>query len=62
VQLSFNRNNQISSTGYRYDAAGNLVMDGLNCYTYDAENRLSSVAPETSPGSGVCGADTMAYL
>jgi hypothetical protein len=22
-----------------YDAAGNLVMDNINCYTYDAENR-----------------------
>jgi RHS repeat-associated protein len=62
MQLSFNSNNQISSSGYRYDAAGNLVMDAVNCYTYDAENRLSSVAPQTSPGSGVCGADTMSYL
>jgi RHS repeat-associated protein len=62
VQLSFNRNNQISSTGYRYDAAGNLVMDAVNCYTYDAENRLSSVAPISPPLSGICGADTMSYL
>jgi RHS repeat-associated protein len=62
VLLSFNGNNQISSSGYQYDAAGNLLMDGLNCYTYDAENRLSSVAPETAPGSGVCGATTMSYL
>jgi len=45
MQLSFNGNNQICSSGYRYDAAGNLVMDALDCYTYDAENRLSSVAP-----------------
>jgi hypothetical protein len=33
MQLSFTGNNQISSSGYRYDAAGNLVMDGVNCYT-----------------------------
>jgi len=52
VQLSFNGNNQISTSGYRYDAAGNLVIDGTNCYTYDAENRITSVAPQTS---GVCG-------
>jgi RHS repeat-associated protein len=62
MPLSFNGNNQISSSGYRYDAAGNLVMDGLNCYTYDAENRLSSVAPISPPLSGICGADTMSYL
>ncbi len=37
-------------------------MDNLYCYTYDAENRLLSVAPETAPGSGVCGATTMNYL
>ena len=62
MSLTFNGNNQISSSGYTYDAAGNLVMDNLNCYTYDAENRLSSVAPETTPGSDVCGATTMSYL
>ena len=28
--------------GYTYDAAGNLLSDGTNHYTYDAENRLSS--------------------
>ena len=38
------------------------MMDNLNCYSYDAENRLSSVALETSPGSDVCGATTMNYL
>jgi YD repeat-containing protein len=55
-------NNRITTPGYRYDAAGNLLMDNLNCYTYDAENRLSSVAQETSPGSDVCGATVMSYL
>jgi YD repeat-containing protein len=62
MQLSFNASNQISTEGYRYDAAGNLQMDNANCYTYDAENRLSSVAPWTTPTSGVCGATTMSYL
>jgi RHS repeat-associated protein len=33
-------NNQID--GYSYDAAGNLLSDGVNTYTYDAENRLTS--------------------
>ncbi len=62
VALTFNGNNQINTGVYRYDAAGNLTMDGLNCYTYDAENRLASVAPQTAPASGVCGATTMNYL
>jgi YD repeat-containing protein len=48
VALSFNGSNQISIPGYQYDAAGNLLMDNFNCYTFDAENRLSSVAPETT--------------
>ena len=36
-------------------------MDGLNCYTYDAENRLSSVAQDVT-GTGVCAATKMNYL
>jgi len=62
VSLSFNANNQISTSGYRYDAAGNVLMDNLNCYTYDGENRISSVAAVTPPGSGGCGAVTMSYV
>jgi RHS repeat-associated protein len=54
--------NRITNLGYVYDAAGNLLMDNVNCYSYDAENRLAAVAPETSPGSDVCGAVTMSYL
>jgi len=54
--LTFNQNNQITNPGFIYDAAGNLMMDNLNCYSYDAENRLVSTVPETSPGTGVCGA------
>jgi RHS repeat-associated protein len=34
--------NQISS-GYSYDANGNLTNDALNTYVYDAENRLISM-------------------
>ena len=33
-------NNRID--GYSYDAAGNLLSDGVNTYTYDAENRIST--------------------
>src|SRR5208283_5177592 len=33
-------NNRID--GYSYDAAGNLLSDGVSTYSYDAENRLIS--------------------
>ena len=33
VSFSFDGDNRISTEGYIYDAAGNLVMDNLNCYT-----------------------------
>jgi len=31
---------------YRYDAAGNVITDNTNCYTYDAESRITPVAAE----------------
>ncbi len=38
---AFNANNQI--VGFSYDANGNLLSDGNHKYTYDAQNRLSTV-------------------
>lgn len=32
--------NQITSTGYGYDAAGNMTNDSTNALTYDGENRV----------------------
>ena len=40
--------NQITSTGYSYDQAGNILTDGTYGYQWDAEGRLSSVT-----GSGL---------
>jgi len=34
----------VNTTGYTYDANGNLRYDGTNTYTYDTENRLVSVS------------------
>jgi RHS repeat-associated protein len=36
-------NNQFTGTPYQYDAAGNMIQDASHSYTYDAENRLTTV-------------------
>ncbi len=42
TSFSFNTaTNQI--TGFAYDAAGNLLNDGVHTYSYDAENNLASI-------------------
>lgn len=47
--LSFNAsNNQVTTTGYTYDAAGNMTQDGptslgFHTYTYDAEGNITAV-------------------
>ena len=44
--LAFNnnpQNNRITTAGYSYDLAGNLVTDNTHGYIYDAENRLACV-------------------
>jgi RHS repeat-associated protein len=35
--------NKITTSGYTYDAAGNLTSDGTTAYAYDAENHLLSL-------------------
>ena len=35
--------NQITTSGYTYDAAGNLLSDNTHGYVYDAENRITCV-------------------
>lgn len=41
---SFNTStNQITSSGFAYDAAGNLTNDGTHTYTYDAEGNITAV-------------------
>lgn len=39
--------NQLTSTGFSYDAAGNMLTDGANTYTYNAESEITSVAGVT---------------
>jgi RHS repeat-associated protein len=35
--------NRIATSGFSYDAAGNLTSDTIHAYTFDAENRISKV-------------------
>jgi len=46
--------NHITTSGYSYDANGNLTNDGVNTLTYDAENRLLT-------SSGSLGSGTYTY-
>ena len=41
--LTYDAHNRITTTGFSYDAAGNLVADGTHTYSYDEENRLTTV-------------------
>lgn len=49
AQMPFNENvvdpltNHITSGGTGYDAAGNMLADGLHIYAFDAENRIAHV-------------------
>jgi RHS repeat-associated protein len=46
-QYEFNGQNQIDVSNVSYDAAGNILTDGVglgNTYTYDAENRMITAA------------------
>jgi RHS repeat-associated protein len=47
VSLSTNR---ISSSGYAYDANGNMANDGLNTLAYDGENHLTAATNGSSSG------------
>jgi RHS repeat-associated protein len=36
-------NNHITTSGYTYDAAGNMTSDSVHTYTYDAEGNITAV-------------------
>jgi RHS repeat-associated protein len=46
--------NRITTSGYGYDANGNMTNDGMNSMVYDAENRVVSI-------TGVSGTATYSY-
>jgi RHS repeat-associated protein len=42
-QFTFNASNRITNGGITYDAAGNVLNDGIYSYTFDAEGRITNV-------------------
>ncbi|MGA2814222.1 MAG: RHS repeat-associated core domain-containing protein [Candidatus Acidiferrum sp.] len=40
-------NNQLSATGFSYDASGNMLNDGRNVYAFNAESQIKSAAGVT---------------
>lgn len=47
LSLSMNTNNQITNSGFTYDADGNLTADGTNSYTWNAEHRPTAIGGTT---------------
>jgi hypothetical protein len=47
LSLGFNTNNQITTSGFSYDAAGDLTGDGTYTYSWNAEQHLKSAASVT---------------
>jgi hypothetical protein len=45
--ITVNNNNQITTSGFSYDAPGNLMNDGFNSYAYNAESEIKSAAGVT---------------
>jgi RHS repeat-associated protein len=53
TNYTYNTGNQISNSGYTYDANGNLTNDGTSAYTWDRANRLLN--------TGAAGANVSKY-
>ena len=44
LSVSVNAHNQITSTGFSYDASGNFLTDSRNTYAWNAESEIKSAA------------------
>lgn len=44
LSVGVNANNQLSGAPYSYDAAGNILTDALNTYTWNAEGKMATVS------------------
>jgi RHS repeat-associated protein len=47
LSLSVNTNNQVTNTGFSYDASGDVTNDGVYTYAWNAEQHLKSAASVT---------------
>jgi RHS repeat-associated protein len=47
LSVTATANNQLSATGFSYDASGNMLADGANSYTYNAESEIITAAGVT---------------
>ena len=44
LSLGVNTKNQITNTGFTYDASGNVLTDGVTSYAWDAESQIKTAA------------------
>lgn len=44
LSLGVNTKNQITNTGFTYDASGNVLADGVTTYAWDAESQIKTAA------------------
>jgi RHS repeat-associated protein len=47
LSVSVNGKNQVTNSGFAFDAAGNMTADGTNTYTFNAEAELAAAAGVT---------------
>jgi RHS repeat-associated protein len=47
LSIIVNGNNQVNEQGFSYDGAGEVLTDGTNTYTWNAEGKIKSVAGVT---------------
>jgi RHS repeat-associated protein len=47
LSVTVTTSNQLSATGYSYDASGNMLTDGSNTYTYNGESEIATAAGVT---------------
>jgi RHS repeat-associated protein len=47
LSVTVNGKNQVTNTGFAFDAAGNMTADGTNNYTFNAEGELTAAAGVT---------------
>jgi RHS repeat-associated protein len=47
LSVTATSNNQLSATGFSYDASGNMLTDSANTYVYNAESEIKTAAGKT---------------